>query len=155
MLSITRKTDYALIAMADLAKHHPSVVNTRDISERLRIPGPVLQKILTRLANEGLAVSIQGPKGGYRLSRPPYRISLAQVVTAIEGSFRLTACAGPQPKKAKRDCVAAPTCPISKPMRKVHNLLEQCLTAVNLAQLASDTVPHSVTLSAPAKRRKR
>ena len=92
MLTITRKADYALVAMADLAEQYPKTVRTRDIAQRLRIPAPVLQKILTRLASCGLVVSIAGPAGGYHLSQPPEEISLAEVIGAIEGSFCFANC---------------------------------------------------------------
>ncbi len=155
MLSITRKADYALIAMADLAGQYPSVVCARDISNRLRIPAPILQKILTQLASGALLVSVLGPSGGYRLSRPPQQIALADVIAAIEGTFRLTACTGAEPSRASRKCASRPVCPVIGSMRKVHGLLEQCLTGVTLAQLASDTVPEIVTLEAATKRTRR
>jgi Rrf2 family protein len=146
MLAITRKADYALVAVADLAELHPSVVRTRDLALRRRIPGPVLQKILTALTNRGLLVSVQGPNGGYRLSRGPEKIALADVIEAIEGTFRFTCCTGPRTEHAKHECPVRSVCPVSGSMRKVHSLVEQCLTGVSIAQLASDTVPDTVTL---------
>ena len=146
MLSITRKADYALIAMADLAEQHPSLVRTRDLSERRRIPAPVLRKILTMLASRDLVVSIQSPTGGFRLSRPPEEITLAEVIAAIEGSFRFTDCTGAANGRRKRKCAQKPACPVIGSMRKLHGLLEQCLTGVSIAEFASDMVPETVAL---------
>lgn len=71
---------------------HSSRYPDHSPAQRRRIPIPVLQKILTRFASQKLLVSVQGPSGGYRLSRPPEEIALAEVIPAIEGSFRLTSC---------------------------------------------------------------
>ena len=48
MLSLTRKADYALVAMADLARQSPTTVSARDMAARLQMPLPALQQILTR-----------------------------------------------------------------------------------------------------------
>ncbi len=144
MLTLTRKTEYALVALADLALQSAnggSAVSARDMSKRLRMPLPAMQKILTRLMHRGLVVSIRGPQGGYRLGRPPEEIALAELIDAVEGPFRLTPCCGPQPNRPKRDCRTKDVCPITGSMGKVHGLLERCLTEVTVAQLAFDTVP--------------
>lgn len=155
MLSITRKADYALIAMADLAQKHPSVVSTRDLSERRCIPIPVLRKILTMLAGSKLVVSIQGPTGGYRLGRPPGEITLANVIAAIEGPFRFVDCVDAAGGRARRACEQKSACPVIWPMRKVHDLLEQCLAGVSIADLASDMVPGAVMLRRGTDSRRR
>ena len=148
VLTLTRKTDYALVAMADMAHQHPSAVSARDISERLRMPLPAMQKILTRLMHRELVVSIRGPQGGYRLGRPPEKITLAELIDAVEGPFRLTPCSGPEPNRRRRGCRTKDVCPITGSMRKVHGLLERCLTEVTVAQLAFDTVPAALGLAA-------
>jgi Rrf2 family protein len=146
MLSITKKADYALIAMADFAERYPSVVLTRELSERRRIPVPVLRKILSTLASQDLLASILGPTGGFRMARPPAEISVAEVIAAIEGPFRLADCCDASSEPPKRECEPKPVCPIIEPMKKIHVLLEQCLSGVSIEEFASDTVPEIVTL---------
>lgn len=155
MLSITRKADYALIAMADLADQYPSEVRTRDISERRRIPVPVLRKILTMLASRDLVISNQSPTGGFRLARPPADIAIADVIGAIEGSFRFTDCTGASNGRPKRKCLQKRTCAVIGPMQKIHALLEQCLTGVSIEEFATDTVPEAVALKRPTQRTRR
>ena len=155
MLTITRKADYALIAMAELTEHYPSLVMTRDISERRNIPVPVLRKVLSMLASRNLLVSIQSPTGGFRLARPPGEITIAEVIGAIEGSFRFAECTGESNGQPRRECEQKPDCPVIGPMRKVHSLLEQCLTGVSIEEFASDTVPESVTLKRSPRRLRR
>lgn len=154
MLTITRKTDYALVAMANLAESYPSVVRTRDLSRRRRIPRPVLQKILTTLTGHELLVSVQGPNGGYHLRRPPEEIALADVISAMEGSFRFTGCTGTRGRPSQK-CFARSVCPVMGSMGKVHSLLEQCLTGISIADLASGTVPETVTFTSTRRQQRR
>ena len=81
MIVLTRKTDYALVAMAHLA-HHPGeegISSARDIADRYHVPLPVLMNILKTLNREGLVISVRGARGGYRLARPalPYESTMA------------------------------------------------------------------------------
>ena len=77
MLSLTRKADYAIVALSDLARQSASRSSARAIAERTKVPLPVLTNILHQLHNRGLVTSALGVKGGYALSRPPDAISLA------------------------------------------------------------------------------
>ena len=69
MVALTRKTDYALVALAYLARWEQGCVSARDIAARVRIPLPMLMGILNQLARRGLVISTRGAKGGYRLAR--------------------------------------------------------------------------------------
>ncbi len=140
MLTLTRKADYALVAMADLARQDPAVVSSSDMASRLRMPLPVLQIILTTLTHQGLVKSARGPRGGFRLSRPPERITVAGIIEAVEGLFRLTICCRPKLGGQEAECEIEDVCPIRDPVRKVHSLVEGCLSGVTLAALVCDQV---------------
>ncbi len=140
MLSLTRKADYALVAMADLARQSPSMVSARGMAGRLRMPLPVLQHILTRLMHRGLVISLRGAHGGYRLSRPPNQITIAELIEAIEGPMRLTPCCTETSRKRQRECNMEDVCPIRNSVRKVHGIIRRCLDQVTLDQLAWDKV---------------
>ncbi len=140
MLTLTRKADYAMVAMADLARQDPAVVSTSDMASRLRVPLPILQIIMTKLARLGLVTSARGPRGGFRLSRPPTRITVAQIIEAVEGPFRLTICCRPELGGRDAECDIEDVCPIRDPVRKVHTLVEGCLSGVTLTELVCDQV---------------
>jgi len=90
MLRLSKKADYALIAMKHLAQSAsraeartreggtgaPSA-SAREIAEQYDIPIELLAKVLQRLVRTGLLASTQGTRGGYTLSRPPTSISIA------------------------------------------------------------------------------
>ena len=152
MLTLTRKADYALVAMADLARQDSAVISTSDMASRLRIPLPVLQIIMTELARQGLVTSARGPRGGFRLSRPPRRITVAQIIEAVEGPFRLTICCRPELGGREAECDIEDVCPIRDPVRKIHTLVEGCLSGVTLAELVSDQIRPPFALLQTRKR---
>lgn len=84
-LALTREGDYAVRAMLALAAHGTSEpLSSRRIAREWRIPQRFLIQVLGRLSDRGLVTAALGRNGGYRLSRPAARISLLDVVTAIE-----------------------------------------------------------------------
>ena len=141
MVSLTRKTDYALVAMADLARRVPMAGNTREMSARLRIPLPALRKIMTQLMHKGLVVSTRGSEGGYCLVSPPETISLAELIDAVDGPFKLVLCTGPKLNCEKSECEIQEGCRVREPIGKVHDLLDGVLRQVSIAQVASNNVP--------------
>ena len=87
MLNISAKTEYACVAVFELARHHHlgEPVPLRSIAEAHGIPSPFLVQILLQLKTAGLVKSTRGAAGGYRLALPPDAISLADVMSVIEG----------------------------------------------------------------------
>src|SRR4026208_2099359 len=94
MLRLSKKADYALIAMKHLAlsRDRAVSVSAREIAEQYDIPIELMAKVLQRLVRTGLLVSTQGTRGGYALSRPAASVSVAEVIQAIDGPFTVTAC---------------------------------------------------------------
>jgi len=151
MLSLTRKVDYALVAMVDLAQRAPELVSAREIAERLHLPLPMLTNILNQLKTAGLVTSCRGVYGGYCLARRPEQISLAELIDAVEGPFRLTVCCGDEPE-AEADCSRHVVCGVKDPVRRLHRQLREFLGGVSVAHIACDAVPVSLMIetSAPA-----
>jgi Rrf2 family protein len=85
---ISAKTEYACIAMLELASQYGSgePVRIRQIAERHEVPPRFLVQILLQLKGAGLVGSVRGASGGYQLLRPPREISLGQVMEIIDGS---------------------------------------------------------------------
>jgi Rrf2 family transcriptional regulator, iron-sulfur cluster assembly transcription factor len=79
------KAHYAVLAMLALALRHRSgeLLAARTIASQQRIPGQFLGQILQQLRLAGLIQSARGPGGGFKLARPPERISLAAIMEAI------------------------------------------------------------------------
>ena len=98
MLRLTKKADYALMALKYLAEQScdaaapvfqgSPAVSAKDIAQAYHIPPPLLAKILQTLTRANLLVSHAGTNGGYALSRPAAEISAFEVIRAIDGPDR-------------------------------------------------------------------
>jgi Rrf2 family cysteine metabolism transcriptional repressor len=88
LMRVSAKTEYACIAMLELAAQYGSnePVRIRKIAERHDVPPRFLVQILLQLKGAGLVASVRGAAGGYNLIKPPQEISLGQVMEVIEGS---------------------------------------------------------------------
>ncbi len=86
-MRISAKTEYACIAMLELAHHHGSgePVRIRSIADEHGVPSRFLVQILLQLKGAGLVASTRGAAGGYQLVKPPEEISLGEVMNVIEG----------------------------------------------------------------------
>lgn len=130
MLSLTKKTDYALIAMAYLAERPGVYCSARQISKEYKLPLPVLMNILKTLNHSGLVVSTRGVRGGYKIADDPAKVSLARLIDAVEGPIRFVQCVG---KTEEELCVGG--CPIRGPVLKLHQKLNDFLEASTLAEV--------------------
>jgi Rrf2 family protein len=93
MLRLSKKADYALMAMKHLAlRGDCGSSSAREIAEQYDIPIELMAKVLQRLVQRGLLASHQGTRGGYQLSRLARQITVADVIQAIEGPVTVTAC---------------------------------------------------------------
>lgn len=82
----SRSTEYAIRALIPLAQvTDGSFTMVKTLAEQESIPPHYLAKILQQLARKGLVRSNKGPMGGFQLSMPPERISLLDIVLALEG----------------------------------------------------------------------
>jgi len=86
-MRISAKTEYACIAMLELASQYNSgePIRIREIAERHTVPPRFLVQILLQLKGAGLVASVRGAAGGYRLLSPPDAISLGRVMEVIDG----------------------------------------------------------------------
>jgi len=94
-VKLTSKGRYAVTAILDLAFHADSgPVTLAHISRRQDISLSYLEQLFTRLRKRKLVLSTRGPGGGYSLARPADRISISEVVAAVDGGVDTTRCSG-------------------------------------------------------------
>ena len=134
MLRLSKKADYALIAMKHLAqKAGAPSTSVREIAEQYDIPIELLAKVLQRLVRTGLRASTQGTRGGYTLSRAAKSISVADVIQAIDGPLTVTACS-----TDKHDCEQYSKCSVRDPLWQIRERIVAALGTVTLSEMASD-----------------
>jgi Rrf2 family protein len=142
MLRLSKKADYALIAMKHLALHGDrGSSSAREIAEQYDIPVELMAKVLQRLVRRGLLASHQGTRGGYDLARQPGLISVADVIHAIDGPVTVTACS-----TEESQCEQYSKCNVRDPLWRVRERILAALAACTIAELAADP-----PASAPAR----
>jgi Rrf2 family transcriptional regulator, cysteine metabolism repressor len=85
MISVTSKSRYAVVAMAELARSGERPVPIAQIAERRAMPVQFLEQLFTTLRRDGLLQSHRGVKGGYTLGRPAEEITVLEVVQSLDG----------------------------------------------------------------------
>ena len=134
MLKLTKKADYALMAMKHLAEQvHQGACSAKDVAEAYGIPQEALAKILQRLAKVGLVQSQHGMNGGYTLTRDPKMISAFEVIKAIDGPLFITSCV-----TVRGECDQSVRCTIREPLRKVNESIEQVLKNIKISQMKEE-----------------
>jgi len=87
-MKLSKKSEYALLALIDLTEHcTQDLVKITDISQRKSIPKKFLEQILLLLKNGGYVKSRRGTEGGYKLNRKPETISLAEIIRFFDGAL--------------------------------------------------------------------
>ncbi|TWT45770.1 HTH-type transcriptional regulator IscR [Phycisphaerae bacterium RAS1] len=148
MLSLTRKSEYALIAVCHLARAESRVVSAREIAAQHHVPLPLLMNVLKVLGQAGIINSVRGARGGYSLSTPAEALTLSELIEAVEGPVRLVRCGPPHEAHADGACDLSGRCLIKQPVLRIHEELRRFLAGITLAEIAFDE--HYVHLSTPA-----
>ena len=135
MLSLSKRTDYPLLALSHLAAVQAAeparLVNTKEIAEHYELPAELLAKLLQTLARTGIVASHPGPTGGYRLLRAPSAISVAEIITAIDGPLAILPCSSGESESCKQfSC-----CTIRDPMAEIERRVKGLLMEITLADV--------------------
>ena len=136
MLRLSKKADYALMAMKHLAtRSDSSSASAREIAENYDIPLELMAKVLQRLARRGLVTSLQGTRGGYRLARQTSQITVADIIEAIEGPLRVTACS-----TEAENCGQYAKCSVRDPLWRIKDRIVSALSDCTLQEIAADSL---------------
>ena len=134
MLRLSKKADYALMAMRHLAlQSGRGASSAREIAEHYDIPVELLAKVLQRLVRHGFLQSHQGTRGGYLLARQPELISVADVIQAIDGPLTVTACSN-----EAEACDQFEKCNIRDPLWRIKDRILAALATCTLQDLAEE-----------------
>ena len=141
MLKISKLTDYSTVVMSYLARAPEQVHNARDITVHTQIAQPTVSKILKMLASSGLLISQRGVNGGYSLARSAEKITVAEIITAMEGKPGLTECS-----HSDTHCVLEPSCAIRGNWRTISDLIYSALENITLQEMVKPLQTHSIRL---------
>jgi len=141
MIRLSKLTDYAIVVLSEMARQVGTVHTVAHLADRTGVPAPTVAKLMKAMTPAGLTTSQRGAAGGYALSRPADAISIAEIITALDGPIALTACVD----GADSQCGVEQLCPMRGGWEKVNRAIRGALEEVSLADMM---VP--ITFPAPA-----
>ena len=139
MMELTRKGEYAIRGILYLAcRPQGKVALISEIAEAAEVPKSFLSKIFQNFAKTGLVISYRGTGGGFVLARPASRISLREVVEAVEGPIIPNRCL-----IGKGTCLRDETCSVHPVWRRVQNEVVSILDGITLEDLVKGSAENS------------
>ena len=146
MLRVSKLTDYATVVMTVLAGVRDAggadeVLSAQDLAERARLELPTVSKLLKQLAHAQLVVSSRGVNGGYRLARPAQQITIADIVTAMEGPIGMTECGAHAGL-----CDHESHCGVRVNWQRINQAIAQALANVTVADMVKTAPRRHVTI---------
>jgi Rrf2 family protein len=130
MLKLNKKTEYALIALQHMHwKNHNDITSAKEVAEEFDLPAALLAKVLQQLAKHDIIEPIQGPSGGYRLSKPLDKTKLSDFIEIIEGPVGIVDCINDP------DCSHIGTCNIRVPIERINNTIKEVFSKITLADI--------------------
>ena len=143
-MRVSAKSEYAMLAAIDLATAKDDEVRKgAEIAERQKVPIKFLEVILGDMRKAGLVQSQRGPDGGYKLTRAPDQISVADVMRAVDGP--LADVHGNRPENLAYEGGAEPLGTVWLALRAS---IRAVLQEVSLADLVEDEIPESIVMMA-------
>ena len=129
---IRRNTDYAVRLVVHLAKHYGNEpISTRASSVEEHVPYQLACKLMQKLNNAKLVTSCMGPRGGFVLAAEPSKISLLDVVEAIQGSINMNRCL-----LSDDTCPKRTTCAVRGKLASLQKNINSGLAGITLDELA-------------------
>jgi Rrf2 family transcriptional regulator, nitric oxide-sensitive transcriptional repressor len=133
MLQLSKKVEYALIALRHMAMNQRGQVFTaKEIAAKYDISYELLAKLLQKLVKAGVVVSMQGMHGGYSLAKRPDQIQISYIINAIE---EVKATIAECYAEGGENCSLFEGCSIRKPLGKMQHNLNAILDKTTLEQI--------------------
>ncbi|PCJ18084.1 MAG: hypothetical protein COB02_05885 [Candidatus Cloacimonadota bacterium] len=129
-MKFSKKLDYSILLMSELVSQH-HVVPSSTLAEKLNLSNDLVSLLLKNLTRHKLLTSVRGKNGGYSLSLSPDKISLKDVLEAVDGPIALTQCAS----KEKDLCSLSSVCSSQSALVEVSNQVSNLLANVSLQSL--------------------
>lgn len=132
MIKLSKLSDYAIVVLGCLAAEQGQLQTAVVLARQTGIPEPTVAKVLKLLSKGDIVSSVRGVRGGYSLTRPAERISVAELIEALEGPISITSCAG---NDVEFSCHISGSCPMSGGWGRVNHAIRMTLGGIYLAEL--------------------
>ena len=135
MLRINKLTDYGVVIMAKIASEQITKTHTaRMLAKSTNVPLPTVTALLKKMSNAGFLDSRQGAMGGYSLSTTPDKVSIYELIEALEGPVAITECSS----EGTCECALLASCETQKPWQKINDAVKMALSEITLEDMNSN-----------------
>ena len=130
MLKITRKVEYALIALRHMQlKESKELTSTKEIATRYGVPQQLLAKTLQHMARDGILEAVQGSAGGYRVATNLDKISMKDFFEKWEGPLGMMDC------YFDSDCIQIGACNIRVPIQRINDNMRNLFSQMSVQEV--------------------
>lgn len=140
MLQINKLTDYATIILSFLAGITEKKASATHIAKKTHLALPTVSKLLKILAESGLVRSFRGADGGYELARPAHTVTVADVLTAIEGGLAITECCH------ANLCALDSLCTVKENWQLINKKIMAALASITIHDMMRSLKEHPIAL---------
>ena len=141
MIRLSKLADDGIVIASHLARHPDRQQTAPEVAAATSVPLPMTSKILKLLTRAEVLVSHRGSHGGYGLARVAERVTVAEVIEALDGPIAITSCTEPTPG----DCSILSLCPARANWERINLAIREALSDVTLAEMAN-TIPSAFLL---------
>lgn len=134
MKLVTKNTDYAVRALAHLARHPAEVIPASRIAAEENIPEKFLRRLLRELIKNGYLVAKEGKGGGVRLGKKPETIRVLDLMSVFQGDFQISEC-----MFKKHICPNRRSCVLRAKVKVIEKNMEAQFAKITIASLANET----------------
>lgn len=136
MIKLNRLTDYAVMILAQMGKEPGTITKSASLAAETGLPQPTISKILKILTKKNLVVSYRGANGGYSAAHSLDKITVADLIEALDGPLALTACV----EGASENCNVEAFCPVRGGWNRINKVIRAALEQVSLAELCTPEI---------------
>ena len=130
MLKITRKVEYALIALRHMQlKQSEELTSTKEIATRYGVPQQLLAKTLQHMARDGIIEAVQGSAGGYRVATNLDQMSMKDFFEKLEGPLGMMDC------YFDSDCIQFGSCNIRVPIQRINDNMRNLFSQMSVQEV--------------------
>ena len=131
MLKLTRKLEYALIALRHMQDKGDVLSSAKEIADMYLIPQELLAKTLQQMARLNYIKAAQGPQGGYRVLKGLTEISMTQFMEDLEGPIGIVDC------NINSDCIQLDNCNIRMPLKQINSNIRAIFNEIRVGDITS------------------
>lgn len=132
MIKLGKLTDYAIVIMGQLLKEGEGASRSASfLSEKTGVPEPTVAKVLKALSQANLLCATRGAAGGYKFSRAAEEISIADIITALDGPIAIVSCV----EGSAEVCRAENSCHMRGRWDQVNTAIRGALESIKLPDM--------------------